>query len=126
MRRDFDEQLSDILEDYTSNLTQKLNSLTATTAKELKAELSRTAPVGKRKKNKLKNSFLVTTEKLAGMNIKATVHSSEYRLLHLVENGHLKRNGQGKTRASHFIAKATDKIIPEYETNVERAVRDND
>lgn len=59
MRRDFDEQLSDILGDYTSNLTQKLNILTETTAKELKAELSRTAPVGKRTKNKLKNSFLL-------------------------------------------------------------------
>lgn len=123
-RKDFDEQLNDILEEYSTSLTSKLNSLTEKTAKELKDEFGRTAPKGKRKK--LYKSFVITKEKLAGMSIKATVHSTEYRLLHLVENGHLTRNGKDKTKAYHFMQKATDKIIPQYETAVERAVSSND
>lgn len=123
--KDFDKQLEEILADeYGDNLTSKLNALTEKTANELKKEFSATAPEGKRRK--LKKSFLITKEKLAGLSIKATVHSSEYRLLHLVENGHVTRNGSTRSRASHFMQKATDKILPQYESAIERTVGGND
>lgn len=123
MKKEFDEQLLDILGDFSTNLTAKLNTLTEKTAGELKKELGDTAPQGQRKK--LCKSFVITKERLAGLSVKATVHSTEYRLLHLVENGHLTMDGKSRTRASHFIQKATDKIIPQYENAVERAVGDD-
>lgn len=123
MKKDFDVQLSEILGDYEKDLTEQLNELTETTSDALKRKLGQTAPVGYRKK--LKKSFRVSKEKGSGIayrNVKAIVYSTEYRLLHLVENGHVKKNG-GRTRASHFVAKAVDEIIPKYEKGAEEVVK---
>lgn len=46
------------------------------------------------------------------------VKGSEYRLSHLLENGHATRNG-GRTKAFHFIKNATDPIIANYIKAVE-------
>lgn len=119
MKKDFDAQLSEILGDYKKNLAEKLHALTTTTADELKRKLGQTAPVGYRKK--LKKSFRISKSKI-GLSAKEVVHSTEYRLLHLVENGHVKRNG-GRTRASHFVAKAVDEVTPKYQKAVEEVVK---
>lgn len=119
--KELDEQLSDILNEYAKNVTDKVNALTETTARSLQRELAASAPVGKRKK--LKKSFKISKEKLGGISLKATVHSTEYRLLHLVENGHLTRDGTSRSQASHFIQKAVEKTIPEFEKAVEKAVK---
>lgn len=50
------------------------------------------------------------------------VKGSEYRLSHLLENGHATRNG-GRTKAYHFIKNASDPIIDEYIQAVEEVCR---
>lgn len=50
------------------------------------------------------------------------VKGSEYRLSHLLENGHRtrrKRNGKARTQGTHFIQNATDLIIEDYISAVE-------
>ena len=50
------------------------------------------------------------------------VKSPHYRLSHLLENGHAKKNG-GRTKAFHFIKKASDPIIDRYIRAVEEACK---
>ena len=116
--------LSAVLSDYIESTTQKLNRLTGISAEALRKRLNETAPVGSRKK--LRRSFKDNVHIVGGINEIHTVYSTEYRLLHLVENGHLTRNGTTRTKGAHFVAKAVDEIIPEYENAVVKAVEGND
>lgn len=113
-------QLTRLLDDYTQTVTDKVNNVTDKTAKALKKEIADTSPVGYRKK--LKKSWRIKKEKVGGVDLRATVHSTQYRIVHLVEKGHVTRNGTSRTRAYHFMAKAVDKIIPDYEKAVEEAI----
>lgn len=50
------------------------------------------------------------------------VKGSEYRLSHLLENGHAtrrKRHGKARTAGTHFIRDATEPIIDEYISEIE-------
>lgn len=49
------------------------------------------------------------------------VKAPDYRLSHLLENGHATRNG-GRTKAFHFIKNASDPIIESYIKAVERVI----
>lgn len=121
---EFGSALDDILSEYMESTTDALNALTDTTAETLRKRLSDTSPVGARKK--MRRSFRKDVKIVGGISKICTVHSSEYRLLHLVENGHLTRDGITRTKAAGFIKKAVDEIIPEYEKAVEKAVGSND
>ena len=121
---ELDSAISAVLSDYMESTTAKINSLTSVSSEKLRKKFSETAPVGHRKK--LKKSFRVDKRKIGGISEVHTVYSTEYRLLHLVENGHLTRNGTTRTKAAGFVKKAVDEIIPEYEKAVEKAVASND
>lgn len=50
------------------------------------------------------------------------VKGSEYRLSHLLENGHATRNG-GRVAGTHFIKNASDPILQEYVKAVEEVIQ---
>lgn len=47
-----------------------------------------------------------------------------YRLTHLLVYGHMDRTGKHRIRGSTFLHDAWEKVRPEYEQDVEEAVRD--
>lgn len=61
-------------------------------------------------------------ENASGVTYVWYVKGSEYRLSHLLEYGHAKRNG-GRTKAYHFIQAATDPILASYTAAVERILQ---
>lgn len=82
-----------------------------------------TAPVGRRKKH-YKNSITSRKEWENDLGIQYTwyVKGADYRLSHLLENGHATRNG-GRTRATHFIKNASDPILEDYVKAVEEVCK---
>ncbi len=112
--------IKEILEDYSTDIIDAVNRVTDETAEELKSEVEETAPTGKRKK--LRKSWRLEKEKLGGIDERVTLHSTEYRIVHLVENGHVTKHGTSRARAYHFIQKATDKIMPVYEEAIKEAI----
>ena len=82
-----------------------------------------TAPVGHRQKHYRDN---ITSKKTHEDNKGATytwyVKGSDYRLSHLLENGHALRDG-GRTEGTHFIQKASEPILAEFERKVEEAIK---
>ncbi len=76
-----------------------------------------TAPK-RRGKYKRSISSKKTWENSLGIEYVWYVKGSEYRLSHLLENGHATRNG-GRTKAFRFIKNATDPIVANYIKAVE-------
>ena len=86
-------------------------------------ETKATAPVGKRQKH-YRDS--IKSKKIAENNRSVSylwyVDGSDYRLSHLLENGHALKNG-GRTRGTHFIKNASDLILQEYISAVEEVIK---
>ena len=110
---DLQAALNDVLKDYTTELREAINSETDAAAERLKKAISDDAPVrtGKQKKS------------WKGIDEQAIVHSTDYRKPHLLENGHLTRDGRTRTKPIHYISKNEERIIDEYERNVIQAIK---
>ena len=90
--------------------------------KQLVKDTKATAPVGKRKKHyrdsiKSKGYHTSRSDKYIWY-----VDGADYRLSHLLENGHAKRNG-GRVEGTHFIQKATEPILEQYVKAVEEVIK---
>lgn len=115
-----DTAISETLENYATDITESVNELTIKAANVLKKDISADAPV---KTGKQKKSWRVTKEKLAGRSIVAIVHSTDYRKVHLLENGHLTRNGVTRTKPIRYVSTNEEKIVKQYEQDVAEAIK---
>lgn len=108
---------------YSEEVTNKLKKQAAKSMRELVKETKATAPVGYRKKHyksSIKSKKL--KEDTRGITYVWYVAGSDYRLSHLLEDGHATRNG-GRVEGTHFIRNATDRVIRDYEKAVEEAIK---
>lgn len=115
-----DEAIADILEDYSTAITNAVNEQTEKSADRLKKDVAADSPV---KTGKQKKSWRVTKEKVAGLDLKAIVHSTDYRKVHLLENGHLTRDGVTRTKPIRHVSTNEEKIIKQYEQAVATAIK---
>lgn len=117
---DFDEVLANVLNDYATDLRAAINADTEAAAKKLRKAIQAEAPV---KTGKQKKSWRITKEYLGGVDLKTVVHSTDYRKVHLLENGHLTRNGKTRTRATHYVSSNAERIMKEYEQQLAETIR---
>ena len=84
-----------------------------------------TAPRGSRKNRKFYKS-IASTEKagVAEYRFIWYVKEPNHRLTHLLVNGHDKPNG-GRVEGNPFLQNALDKVLPEYEQEIEEAVKND-
>lgn len=115
-----DEAIADILEDYSTNITNAVNEQTEKAAEQLRKDISADAPV---KTGKQKKSWKVAKQKVAGLDLLAIVHSTDYRKVHLLENGHLTRDGVTRTKPIRYVSTNEEKIIKQYEQAVATAIK---
>lgn len=120
MSVELDDALADVLTNYATNLREAINADTEAAAQRLKKAISADAPV---KSGKQKKSWRITREYLGGIDLKTVVHSTDYRKVHLLENGHLTRNGVTRTKPTHYVSSNTEKIIKEYEEIVAETIK---
>lgn len=117
---DFDEVLANVLNDYATDLRTAINADTEAAAQKLRKAIQAEAPV---KTGKQKKSWRITKEYLGGVDLKTVVHSTDYRKVHLLENGHLTRNGKTRTRATHYVSSNAERIMKEYEQQLAETIR---
>ena len=107
---------------YHQDVIEKIKKEAQTSVKQLVKDTKATAPVGTRKKH-YRDS--ITSKKLSENDRSVSyvwyVKGPDYRLSHLLENGHAKRNG-GRVEGTHFIKKASEPIIEQYIKAVEEAI----
>lgn len=121
------DQLSDAINNeltiYSQHIIDGIKEEAKKSMKELVRQTKATAPVGKRKRH-YKDS--ITSKKTAENDRAVTytwyVKGSNYRLSHLLENGHALRNG-GRTTGTHFIQNASEPILEQYLEAVREVIR---
>lgn len=113
------EAISEILERYESTVCDGLKVATTRAMKDLVATTRATAPVGHRSKH-YKDSITSKTlwERKDGIGKLWYVKGSDYRLSHLLNNGHANRDGS-RYPGTNFIGKAVDELIPKYLVEIE-------
>jgi len=108
---------------YNRNVTENIKKQSKASMNELVKETKKTAPVGKRQKH-YRDS--ISSKKISENDRGATyvwyVKGSDYRLSHLLEKGHALRNG-GRTKGTHFIERASEPILKDFEKKVEEIVK---
>lgn len=117
---ELDEALSDVLTNYATELREAINADTEAAAQRLKKAISADAPV---KTGKQKKSWRIAKEYLGGVDLKTVVHSTDYRKVHLLENGHVTRNGMTRTKPTYYVSKNAERIIKEYEEQVAETIK---
>ena len=117
---ELDEALSDVLTNYATDLREAINADTEAAAQRLKKAISADAPV---KSGKQKRSWRIAKEYLGGVDLKTVVHSTDYRKVHLLENGHVTRNGTTRTKPTYYVSSNAERIIKEYEEQVAETIK---
>lgn len=111
---------------YSEEIRGKLGDITQKYAKELVKKTMETAPVGKRDTNKYRDSIKSKklSESLNGVTYAWYVDSknSNYRLTHLLVNGHALRDG-GHTQGNDFLEKAVAEIEVDYVKAIEEVIK---
>lgn len=117
---ELEDALSSVLDNYATDLREAINADTEAAAQKLRKAIAADAPVGT---GKQKKSWRISREYLGGIDLKTIIHSSDYRKVHLLENGHLTRNGVTRTKATHYVSRNTEQVLDEYEKIVAETIR---
>lgn len=102
--------LADAYKTFADGLTDELQNGIDKVAKETKADVKANSPVHdkypktiERKTETYKKGWKVTITAKKGV-YRATVHNKEYSLVHLLELGHLNRDGTSRSRKFPHVA----------------------
>ena len=108
---------------YDKKIIEGIKKEAKNSMSRLVKETKATAPVGHRKKH-YRDSITSTKQSENSRSISYVWHvkGSDYRLTHLLENGHALRNG-GRTAGTHFVQNASDPILQQYLTAVEEIIK---
>ena len=120
---ELNEAIKNALEDYNENIVTGLKKNTTKAMKDLVDNTRATAPVGNR--NKHYRDIIASktiSETQYGITKLWYVKGSDYRLSHLLNNGHALRDG-GRYPGTNFIGKAVDHILPFYLNAVEEVIK---
>ena len=116
------EAIAEELTVYHRNVTEAVNKLSAKAAKDLVKKTKATAPVGYRGSFRSNITSRVSEKSRNGDTYAWCVNAPDYRLTHLLVHGHATRDG-GRTRSDPFLVNAMAEVLPEYERNVEEAIK---
>lgn len=111
------------LKEYNQDIVKGIKKYTKKAMKDLVNKTKETAPVGKRSEHYRDNIASRTQyETYDGISKLWYVKGSDYRLSHLLNNGHALRDG-GRYPGTNFIGKAVDAIIPAYIKKIEEVIK---
>lgn len=120
---ELNEAISGVLEEYNAEVVVGVKKKTKQAMNDLVKNTRDTAPVGNRSKHYRDNiSSKTLSENDRGITKLWYVKRSDYRLTHLINNGHALRNG-GRYPGTNFLGKAVDAIIAWYLQEIEEVVK---
>lgn len=117
--------INEILNDYSHDIQEAITEEAIKIAKDGQYKLKNSSPISKKStphKGRYAKGWRVKTEKGRGF-VNCTIYNeTDYQLTHLLENGHLTRNGKKTTPIKH-IEPVHDECCDEFEKGVENIVK---
>lgn len=114
--------VKDILNEYSNEVQEGIDKAAQNLANQAANELKASSGTYQIRTGKYNKGWRVKTEKGRG-SIDCIVHNAtNWQLTHLLENGHLKRNG-GRTRVYEHIRPVEQKCVNEYTKDVENIIK---
>lgn len=115
--------IKEILTDYSTDIQEAITEEAQSIAKKGVAELKITSP---KKTGSYQKGWRVKTEKGKGY-VNCTIHNAtDYQLTHLLERPHVIKNQYGEwgtTKPKEHIAPVEQKYVKEYQSNVEKIIK---
>ena len=117
---DLSKEIMKALESYSDDISEVVEEVSNNVGKEAVNELKETSP---KKRGSYAKGWKLKKDKLGKKRYSVKIHNkTDYQLTHLLEFGHVTRNG-GRTKAYGFISKNEKIAIKEYERRVEEAIK---
>ena len=115
--------IMDAMHQYTNEVEEVIPDIVDDTASTLVKEIRSTAPkrTGKYAKGWTSRKLGERTRSKEGY-ARLVCNPKHYSVAHLLEHGHAKRSG-GRTASKPHIGPACDKVLPEMEQKIEKAVK---
>ena len=117
----FSQAVADVLKDYNRDVIENTKNIIHDVSKEFKSNTKKDAPRGQRNKYNKYIDVKTTYESISGVTDTRYVKDPEYRLTHLIKNGHQTRNG-GRTKGNDFIDKNYSKAEKEIEERISKEI----
>ena len=111
-----DKALKEVFEEYSSEIRDNVKTITHQVSNQFKEETKKDAPRGYRKKF-YKHIDIKQNETSDGASDIWYVKDPEYRLTHLIKNGHQTVNG-GRTKSNDFIDRNYEQAEKEFEEKI--------
>lgn len=107
---------------YSEQVQEGVEAAAASAIKKLVKQTRATAPVGAR--GSFKKTITSTKKKRGPREVTQIWHvkGPDARLTHLLVHGHATKDG-GRTKADPFLQNALNEVLPEYEREIEEAIR---
>lgn len=114
--------IKDILNEYSIDIQEGIDNEAQDISKKAVNDLKNATGTYQVRTGKYNKGWRVNTKKGRGI-INCLVHNAtDWQLTHLLENGHVKRNG-GKTRAFVHIRPVEEKYVNQYQQDVEKIIK---
>ena len=107
---------------YHEDVTESVNAASERAVKKLVKLTKASAPVGARGDFKKSIASKLLKKSNRGNTFVWYVKAPNHRLTHLLVHGHATVNG-GRTKGDPFLKNALDTVLPEYEKEVEEALK---
>lgn len=117
----FSQAVANVLEDYNKDVIENSKNIIHDVSREFKDNTKKDAPRGQRNKYNKHIDVKTTYESVSGVTDTWYVKDPEYRLTHLLKNGHQTRNG-GRTKGNDFIDKNYSKAEKEIKERISKEI----
>ena len=114
--------VKEILNEYSSDIQEGIERTADSIAKLVQNDLRNTKGTYKIRTGKYNKGWRINTKKGRGVVNNTVWNATDWRLTHLLENGHTTRNG-GRTRAFVHIKPVEDKYVNQYQKEVEKIIK---
>ena len=114
--------VKDLLNEYSDEIQEGIEIVANNTAQLVKRDLRNTIGTYKIRTGKYNKGWQINTKKGRGVVNHTVWNATDWRLTHLLENGHTTRNG-GRTRAFVHIRPVEEKYVNQYQQDVEKLIK---
>lgn len=116
---DLSKEIIKALENYSDDISEVVEEVSNDVGKEAVGELKTTSP---KKRGSYAEGWKLKKDKLGRNRYSVKIHNkTDYQLTHLLEFGHVTRNG-GRTKAISHIRPVEEKYSKEYEKKLKQKI----